>query len=280
MFEMLVGEPPFKADNHIQLQKLIESTEMGQLIESRVRNVDLDCKQLLKGLLTKNPQHRLSFEQFFSHPALFSADKPEGREKLMLSPFPCLETELELSQGTPPFAKQYLSKSGTSSRHDMMPRRSWSLTSDQIASSGTSPAQSSSSGYPHGHLESWPRLILGALIRSMEETAITRGRGSGIHHHAEPQEPDLLVACRDIRWICTLIRALRNAVKDQRVGELALPPGMLLAIEGAERGIRDHLDRVQEMIPVSVASTSLLYRLSTIVWGATLARTLTNRQTL
>jgi serine/threonine protein kinase len=265
MFEMLVGEPPFKADNHIQLQKLIESTEMGQLIESRVKNVDQDFKRLLKGLLTKNPQHRLSFEQFFSHAALFSiSSKPEDREKLVLSPSPCLETELELSQGTPPFAKQYLSKSGTSSRHDAIPRRSWSLNSDRVASSGTSPAQSSSSVH-HGCSESWPRLILGALVKSMEETSVIRGRGPGIHHHGEPQEPDLLVACRDIRWLCTLIRALRSAVRDRGTDELVLPPGMLLAVGEAERGIRDHLDRARGMMPASVSSTSLLYRLSTIV---------------
>ncbi len=80
MYEMLYGHPPYQASNHIQLQKLIETS--GPLpYPKSVRctrdragrgpvcySVSDSCIDLIQSLLKKNPIERISFEEFFSHP--------------------------------------------------------------------------------------------------------------------------------------------------------------------------------------------------------------------
>ena len=87
LYEMLWGRPPFRAENHIELaRKFTQKPQVKfpafiQIIE-KARNdtsacpqstvipieISPDCKNLLVRLLVVDPQERISFEDFFSHP--------------------------------------------------------------------------------------------------------------------------------------------------------------------------------------------------------------------
>lgn len=56
--------PPFRAENHVQLLRRIES---GPVQFPRAPSISTDCANLLRGLLTPDPIKRLSFDDFFAH---------------------------------------------------------------------------------------------------------------------------------------------------------------------------------------------------------------------
>ncbi len=100
MYEMLFGRPPFKAQNHIQLLKVIENSQYITFPDTAyLSDTDPDhqvvisesCKDLLIGLLQKNPNDRLSFEKFITHPFF----DEEGEEP---SPLPSSEP-IKLTKG-------------------------------------------------------------------------------------------------------------------------------------------------------------------------------------
>jgi hypothetical protein len=64
---MLFGRPPFRAQNHIQLLKVIEKAS-GQIeIPCEVSG---SARSLLVGLLQVDPGERLDYDSFLSHPFL------------------------------------------------------------------------------------------------------------------------------------------------------------------------------------------------------------------
>jgi serine/threonine-protein kinase ULK/ATG1 len=83
LFEMMVGRPPFRANNHVELLRKIEQGD--DIIKfSRESVVSQDMKALIRGLLKRNPVERMSFESFFSHavvtepiPGLLPEDRPQ-----------------------------------------------------------------------------------------------------------------------------------------------------------------------------------------------------------
>ena len=62
MYEMLVGKVPYSASTHIELLNKIENKEL--VIPEFLSN---NCKDLLKKLLDKNPDKRITWDDFFSH---------------------------------------------------------------------------------------------------------------------------------------------------------------------------------------------------------------------
>jgi serine/threonine-protein kinase ULK/ATG1 len=92
LYEMVTGRPPFKAQNHLELLKKIEtnrdyikfpgdpqdrsvnslrSASSSNLNEHQPKQtVSSDLKNLIRGLLVQTPRHRMSFEQLFAHPAV------------------------------------------------------------------------------------------------------------------------------------------------------------------------------------------------------------------
>lgn len=69
MFEMLTGSPPFLAQNHIQLLKVIERQDL--VIPGSVGET---AASLLRGLLRVDPRERISLEQVLEHSFLTTAD--------------------------------------------------------------------------------------------------------------------------------------------------------------------------------------------------------------
>ena len=79
-FEMLTGKPPFKAKNIYELIRVIENDPVEiptKFILSR------DCRNLLLSLLVKDPEKRISWEDFFRHPLIYQADPFEEENKLL-----------------------------------------------------------------------------------------------------------------------------------------------------------------------------------------------------
>ena len=64
LYEMVTNELPFKATNHIELLKVIETRKFK--IEKHIV-ISKDCYSLLESLLVVNPKNRISFENFFKH---------------------------------------------------------------------------------------------------------------------------------------------------------------------------------------------------------------------
>lgn len=72
MYEMVCGKPPFRANNHVELLRKIESSD-AQVKFARECQVSSELKALIRLLLKRNPVERLSFEDFFSHPVIADA---------------------------------------------------------------------------------------------------------------------------------------------------------------------------------------------------------------
>lgn len=78
-YEMSVGKPPFRAQNHVELLRRIErgedrikfpdekspSASADGVLESPPTRVPDDIKALIRGLLKRNPVERMSFTDFF-----------------------------------------------------------------------------------------------------------------------------------------------------------------------------------------------------------------------
>ncbi|KAJ2357850.1 Serine/threonine-protein kinase, partial [Coemansia sp. RSA 2618] len=80
-YEIMTGKPPFHASNHVELARVIERTNDNIAFPDERRTLDdsdaqqqqgLDpmLKDLVRSLLKMNPNDRMSFEDFFAHPAL------------------------------------------------------------------------------------------------------------------------------------------------------------------------------------------------------------------
>ena len=69
LYEMVVGRPPFRASNHVELLRRIERGEdrIG-FPEGLVLSEDL--KRLIRGLLKRGPVERMAFKDFFNHPVI------------------------------------------------------------------------------------------------------------------------------------------------------------------------------------------------------------------
>ncbi|KAJ2713130.1 Serine/threonine-protein kinase [Coemansia spiralis] len=87
IYEMMTGRPPFRANNHVELARVIERTNDNITFPDDRRPADGDgarrapldpaLKDLVRRLLKMNPHDRMPFEDFFAHPAL-EAHRQDG----------------------------------------------------------------------------------------------------------------------------------------------------------------------------------------------------------
>ncbi|KAJ5327339.1 uncharacterized protein N7506_010441 [Penicillium brevicompactum] len=82
LYEMVVGRPPFRASNHVELLRKIEKGE-DRIRFPEENPASDDIKRLIRGLLKRNPVERLNFPDFFSSnvindpiPGLVADDAP------------------------------------------------------------------------------------------------------------------------------------------------------------------------------------------------------------
>ncbi|CAG8134587.1 unnamed protein product [Penicillium olsonii] len=86
LYEMVVGKPPFRASNHVELLRKIEKGEDRIRFPEENPATD-EIKKLIRGLLKRNPVERLNFPDFFSNnvindpiPGLLADDAPAAPE--------------------------------------------------------------------------------------------------------------------------------------------------------------------------------------------------------
>lgn len=97
LYEMAVGKTPFRAKNHIELIRNIESSKGIKFPDEDPRHkadpdekpVPADVKQLIRILLKRKPAERASFEEFFSSTAVVRSKFPRPR-----TPSPIATTDL------------------------------------------------------------------------------------------------------------------------------------------------------------------------------------------
>lgn len=94
LYEMAVGKPPFRAQNHIELLKKIENSKGIKFPDEEPQSTaaksggggssDLpvagDIKKLIRALLKQKPVERASFDEFFNSQALAKSKFPRPRE--------------------------------------------------------------------------------------------------------------------------------------------------------------------------------------------------------
>jgi serine/threonine-protein kinase ULK/ATG1 len=83
VYEMIVGKPPFRAQNHVELIAKIDKND------DRIRFPDglvvsRPMKDMIRALLKRNPTERIGYEHFFDHPVIIddipgldAEDKPQ-----------------------------------------------------------------------------------------------------------------------------------------------------------------------------------------------------------
>ena len=79
-YEMLVGKTPFKSKNIYELIRKIENDKV--VVPPKIK-LSISCKSLLFNLLKKDPDDRISWEDFFEHPLIKNVDFNERENNLM-----------------------------------------------------------------------------------------------------------------------------------------------------------------------------------------------------
>lgn len=92
LYEVVTGRPPFRAQNHIELLKKINENEdrirfPDEKADAVATPIGNDIKDLIRKLLKKNPVERISFEEFFMHPAITN-NPPSPSTSTPLAPRP------------------------------------------------------------------------------------------------------------------------------------------------------------------------------------------------
>ena len=79
-YEMLIGYTPYKSKNIYELIRKIENDNID--IPNKF-HLSIDCKNLLFALLKKNPEERISWEDFFNHKIFLDNDINDRENNLM-----------------------------------------------------------------------------------------------------------------------------------------------------------------------------------------------------
>jgi len=120
LYEMAVGKPPFRAQNHVELLKRIEhakgikfpdeDTQRAGDDSTPVIPVPSDIKTLIKALLKRHPVERSSFDEFFGSTALARSKFPRPAERRDPTPAPTTAdddaVDEEASRNGKPWARQ------------------------------------------------------------------------------------------------------------------------------------------------------------------------------
>ena len=201
LYEMMVGKPPFRANNHVELLRRIERGEDKIRFPEEVYLSD-SMKKLIRGLLARQPVERMGFADFFNNtvvkdeiPGLAEEDRPAqlpktepdsaGKGKGPIS-------ERLLAEGSAP-APSKVDAAGILSQS---PRRLVSGSPKTAALRAEAPLQRRSTGTP-------PRTATGDLREkrhsndssyghdSPKEPATQARRPSMVSHATAPSRQDL-----------------------------------------------------------------------------------------
>lgn len=79
-YEMVVGKPPFKANNYVELLKTIEQS--NDVIGFGREPPSEDMQDFVRCLLKKNPADRIGFKEYFEHPIIANKQVVGSGEEL------------------------------------------------------------------------------------------------------------------------------------------------------------------------------------------------------
>ncbi len=176
-YEMMVGKPPFRASNHVELLRRIEKGEDKIRFPEEVCLSD-SMKRLIRGLLKRNPVERMGFQEFFNDtvvkdeiPGLANEDRPAQLPKTepTSSRREYSKSEGKLPEGT----TSKPSRKNSTGKLSQSPRKQLS-NSPQTAALKAEPA-------PHRRSSGTPPRVATADLRERRhgnEAAIEVGRDS------------------------------------------------------------------------------------------------------
>lgn len=70
LHEMVVGKPPFRASNHVELLRRIEKANDQIVFDNKNISISRGMKDCIRKLLKKSPLDRVSYEDFFADPVV------------------------------------------------------------------------------------------------------------------------------------------------------------------------------------------------------------------
>lgn len=91
LHEMVVGKPPFRASNHVELLRKIEKAEDQIVFDRSKVTISREMKNLIRALLKKAPVERMTYEDFFTDPVVVGEIPGlvgEDRPKVKTQPTP------------------------------------------------------------------------------------------------------------------------------------------------------------------------------------------------
>lgn len=95
LYEMVVGKPPFRAQNHVELLRRIEKANDVIVFDNKTMTISRGMKDLIRKLLKKSPLDRITYDQLFADgvitgdiPGLVPEDQPRPK------PIPAPETQV------------------------------------------------------------------------------------------------------------------------------------------------------------------------------------------
>ena len=68
--ELVVGKPPFRAQNHVDLLRRIEKANDQIAFDNKTMTISRGMKDVIRKLLKKSPLDRVSYEEFFADPVI------------------------------------------------------------------------------------------------------------------------------------------------------------------------------------------------------------------
>lgn len=86
LHEMVVGKPPFRAQNHVDLLRKIEKANDAIIFDNKNMTISRGMKDLIRKLLKKSPLDRMTYEALFNDPVVLDEipglapeDRPQER---------------------------------------------------------------------------------------------------------------------------------------------------------------------------------------------------------
>lgn len=264
LYEMMVGKPPFRASNHVELLRKIERGEDKLKFPEDALLSD-SMKKLIRGLLKRGPVERMSFRDFFNNtivkdpiPGLVGDDrlvrnpKPEiGSDGAVggfeTTPETVLQGDSDVdatkalrhdTTGDLSQSPQPMNASGPpikEVRSDAIPKRRSSATPPRIISDQPR-------GLGHRHESSAPAVTGG------RERGVQARRPSIVTHATAPARPNLHGDSRNAATAISQGQPSRNTPSPSAVGlaERVQPRGKLSRDETAARDAKEARERAAQ----------------------------------
>ena len=190
LYEMMVGKPPFRASNHVELLRKIERGEDRIKFPDEV-SLSESMKKLIKGLLRRNPVERLGFADFFNNtvvkdeiPGLANEDRPAQLPKP--EPLSAERAKSPLRQASTGEASvPRPSKVDATATLSRSPRRLTSNSPQAAVLQSESQTQRRLSGTP-------PRTVTGDLREKRRSNDAQTGDGPPKDLSSQPRRPSMV----------------------------------------------------------------------------------------